>query len=123
MVVGDAEDNIIEPTVSQTKLRHEVWRGDLNTLKVAPNNPANWLLRNSCCPKNIGGWYVREVGVLIPMVNSFAIGKFPESYKPLLPGGSGKQIVIRAVMEVSNTTAVTLLFDPSRCTGNTGLCR
>ncbi|MEA7548805.1 phage tail protein, partial [Salmonella enterica subsp. enterica serovar Anatum] len=40
-------------------------------------------------------------------------GKFPESYKPLLPGGCGKQVCIRLIMEVSNTTAVTLTVDPS----------
>ncbi|MDI5811319.1 phage tail protein, partial [Salmonella enterica subsp. enterica serovar Anatum] len=44
------------------------------------------------------------------------IGKFPESYKPLLPGGCGKQVCIRLIMEVSNTTAVTLTVDPSIAT-------
>ena len=42
-----------------------------------------------------------------------AIGKFPETYKPRLPAGASKQIVIRAVMEVTNADAVTLLIDPS----------
>lgn len=69
MAVGDSGGQYYEPTVSQTKLRHEVWRGDLNTLTVAPNNP-NWLIAELVLPENIGGWYVREVGVLIPMVNS-----------------------------------------------------
>ncbi|RYT07925.1 phage tail protein [Escherichia coli] len=112
MAVGDSGGQYYEPTVSQTKLRHEVWRGDLNTLTVAPNNP-NWLIAELVLPENIGGWYVREVGVFDTDGELIAIGKFPESYKPLLPGGSGKQVCIRLIMEVSNTTAVTLTVDPS----------
>ncbi|RFM91911.1 phage tail protein, partial [Salmonella enterica] len=55
----------------------------------------------------------REVGVFDDEGELIAIGKFPESYKPLLPGGCGKQVCIRLIMEVSNTTAVTLTVDPS----------
>ncbi|MEK0044798.1 phage tail protein [Escherichia albertii] len=112
MAVGDGGGQYYEPSASQAKLRHEVWRGELNTLTVAPSNP-NWLIAELVLPENIGGWYVREVGVFDTDGELIAIGKFPESYKPLLPGGSGKQVCIRLIMEVSNTTAVTLTVDPS----------
>ncbi|EJM8331996.1 phage tail protein [Salmonella enterica] len=112
MAVGDGGGQYYEPTASQTNLRHEVWRGDMNTLTVAPNNP-NWLIAEVVLPEDIGGWYVREVGVFDADGELIAIGKFPESYKPLLPGGCGKQVCIRLIMEVSNTTAVTLTVDPS----------
>ncbi|QLO44613.1 phage tail protein [Citrobacter freundii] len=112
MAVGDGSGKYYEPTSSQTQLRHEVWRGDMNTLTVAPDNP-NWLIAEVVLPENIGGWYIREVGVFDADGELIAIGKFPESYKPLLPGGCGKQVCIRLIMEVSNTTAVTLTVDPS----------
>lgn len=112
MAVGDGGGQYYEPTASQTKLRHEVWRGEMNTLTVAPNNP-NWLIAELVLPEDVGGWYVREVGVFDNEGELIAIGKFPESYKPLLPGGCGKQVCIRLIMEVSNTTAVTLTVDPS----------
>ena len=112
MAVGDGGGQYYEPAVNQTKLRREVWRGEMNTLTVAPNNP-NWLIAEVVLPENIGGWYVREVGVFDTDGDLIAIGKFPESYKPLWPGGSGKQVCIRLIMEVSNTTAVTLTVDPS----------
>ncbi|MDA4198753.1 phage tail protein, partial [Escherichia coli] len=54
-----------------------------------------------------------EVGLLDTDGTLVAIGKFPETYKPRLPAGASKQIVIRAVMEVTNADAVTLLIDPS----------
>ncbi|HAF5789093.1 TPA: phage tail protein [Salmonella enterica] len=112
MAVGDGGGQYYEPTASQAKLRHEVWRGEMNTLTVAPNNP-NWLIAELVLPEEIGGWYVREVGVFDDEGELIAIGKFPESYKPLLPSGCGKQVCIRLIMEVSNTTAVTLTVDPS----------
>ncbi|ECF3935776.1 phage tail protein [Salmonella enterica subsp. enterica serovar Waycross] len=112
MAVGDGGGQYYEPTASQTTLRHEVWRGEMNTLTVAPNNP-NWLIAELVLPEEVGGWYVREVGVFDNEGELIAIGKFPESYKPLLPGGCGKQVCIRLIMEVSNTTAVTLTVDPS----------
>lgn len=112
IAVGDGGGQYYEPTASQTNLRHEVWRGEMNTLTVAPNNP-NWLIAELVLPEDVGGWYVREVGVFDDEGELIAIGKFPESYKPLLPGGCGKQVCIRLIMEVSNTTAVTLTVDPS----------
>ncbi|EBZ7423640.1 phage tail protein [Salmonella enterica subsp. enterica serovar Bonariensis] len=112
MAVGDGGGQYYEPTASQTNLRHEVWRGEMNTLTVAPNNP-NWLIAELVLPEDVGGWYVREVGVFDDEGELIAIGKFPESYKPLLPGGCGKQVCIRLIMEASNTTAVTLTVDPS----------
>ncbi|WP_080151281.1 tail fiber protein [Salmonella enterica] len=112
MAVGDGGGQYYEPTASQTKLRYEVWRGEINTLTVAPNNP-NWLIAELVLPEDVGGWYVREVGVFDDEGELIAIGKFPESYKPLLPGGCGKQVCIRLIMEASNTTAVTLTVDPS----------
>ncbi|ECI5205080.1 TPA: phage tail protein [Salmonella enterica subsp. enterica serovar Paratyphi C] len=112
MAVGDGGGQYYEPTASQTNLRHEVWRGEMNTLTVAPNNP-NWLIAELVLPEDVGGWYVREVGVFDDEGELIAIGKFPESYKPLLPGGCGKQVCIRLIMELSNTTAVTLTVDPS----------
>ena len=112
MAVGDGGGQYYEPATSQIALRHEVWRGEMNTLTVAPNNP-NWLIAEVVLPEDIGGWYVREVGVFDADDELIAIGKFPESYKPLLPGGCGKQVCIRLIMEVSNTTAVTLTVDPS----------
>ncbi len=75
MAVGDGGGQYYEPIASQTKLRHEVWRGEMNTLTVAPNNP-NWLIAELVLPEDVGGWYVREVGVFDDEGELIAIGKF-----------------------------------------------
>lgn len=112
MIVGDGGGQYAEPNERQTAVVHEVWRGPLNTLKIAPENPA-WVIAEAVLSEAVGGWYVREVGLEDDEGDLIAIGKFPETYKPKLPAGASKQIVIRAVMEVTNAAAVTLMVDPS----------
>ncbi|MDK9603503.1 phage tail protein [Lelliottia wanjuensis] len=112
MVVGDGNGQYVEPSETQTSVVNEVWRGQLNTLKLAPENPA-WVIAEAVLPEDVGGWYIREVGLVDKDGDLIAIGKFPETYKPKLPAGASKQIVIRAVMEVTNATVVTLMIDPT----------
>lgn len=113
MAVGDGDNGAYySPTEAQTVLKHEVWRGAINHLAVDANNP-NWIVAELVIPDNVGGFYIREVGLFDSAGAMIAVGKFPESYKPTLAAGSNKQLYVRMILEVSNTTAVTLLVDPS----------
>ncbi|MEW5892376.1 MAG: phage tail protein [Pseudomonadota bacterium] len=113
MAVGDGDNGAYySPTEAQTALKHEVWRGAINHLAVDANNP-NWIVAELVIPDNVGGFYIREVGLFDSTGAMIAVGKFPESYKPTLAAGSNKQLYVRMILEVTNTSAVTLLVDPS----------
>ena len=117
MAVGDGDPATpggayYSPTEAQTALKHEVWRGAINHLAVDANNP-NWIVAELVIPDNVGGFYIREVGLFDSTGAMIAVGKFPESYKPTLAAGSNKQLYVRMILEVANTSAVTLLVDPS----------
>ncbi len=113
MAVGDGDNGAYySPTEAQTALKHEVWRGAINHLAVDANNP-NWIVAELVIPDDVGGFYIREVGLFDSAGAMIAVGKFPESYKPTLAAGSNKQLYVRMILEVANTTAVTLLVDPS----------
>lgn len=117
MAVGDGDPATpggvyYSPTEAQTTLKHEVWRGAINHLAVDANNP-NWIVAELVIPDDVGGFYIREVGLFDSAGAMIAVGKFPESYKPTLAAGSNKQLYVRMILEVANTTAVTLLVDPS----------
>lgn len=113
MAVGDGDNGAYySPTEAQTTLKHEVWRGAINHLAVDANNP-NWIVAELVIPDNVGGFYIREVGLFDSTGAMIAVGKFPESYKPTLAAGSNKQLYVRMILEVANTSAVTLLVDPS----------
>ncbi|MEW6309947.1 MAG: phage tail protein [Pseudomonadota bacterium] len=113
MAVGDGDNGAYySPTEAQTTLKHEVWRGAINHLAVDANNP-NWIVAELVIPDDVGGFYIREVGLFDSAGAMIAVGKFPESYKPTLAAGSNKQLYVRMILEVTNTSAVTLLVDPS----------
>ena len=113
MAVGDGDNGAYySPTEAQIALKHEVWRGAINHLAVDANNP-NWIVAELVIPDNVGGFYIREVGLFDSAGAMIAVGKFPESYKPTLAAGSNKQLYVRMILEVANTSAVTLLVDPS----------
>ena len=65
-------------------------------------------------PTAIGGWTLREVGLIGgEQASLLAVGNFPETYKPQLAEGSGRDLVIRMVLQVSNRSVVQLTLDPS----------
>lgn len=112
MSVGDGNGNSTVPKESQTTLVNEVYRSQVNQLTTDPDNP-NYLIAEMIVPTNVGGWAVREVGLFDENENLIAIANFPETYKPKLEEGSGRDLVIRIILQVSNTNAVVLKIDPA----------
>jgi len=109
LAVGDSD---YTPNEGQTSLVNEKWRAALNQIYRPADNP-DWIVIEAVIPPEDGGWYVREVGVFDSNGDLFAIGRYPESYKPTLPEGSGKDLYIKMILEVSNDAEVTLQIDPS----------
>lgn len=112
MAVGDGKGNYYNPTENQTELVNEVWRGQINHVEVDNTNP-NWIKISIVIPSTIGGFTIREAGIFDDKGNMIAIGKYPETYKPILDDGSSKDLLINMILEVSNTSSVTLKVDPT----------
>ncbi|MCG8995058.1 phage tail protein [Laribacter hongkongensis] len=112
LAVGDGGGSVPQPEPAQTALKHEVRRGLVNELKVDPLNP-NQIIIEQVIPEEAGGWWIREVGAFDADGDLIAVGNCPESYKPVLAEGSGRTQIIRMVLIVSSTDAVTLKIDPS----------
>ena len=112
MAVGDGNGNPTTPAETQTALVRERYRAQINQLSVDPLNP-NYLIVELVVPANVGGWTVHEVGVFDADGVMVAIANFPATYKPVLAEGSGKDLVIRVIIEASNADNVTLKIDPS----------
>ena len=109
IAVGDAE---YAPGEGQAALVNEVWRGAINDMRVHADNP-NWFVIETVIPEDVGGWFVREVGLFDDAGNLIAVGKYPSTYKPVLASGSARDILIRMILEVGNTADVSLSIDPS----------
>ncbi|CAI8820807.1 Phage tail fiber protein [Pseudomonas chlororaphis] len=112
MGVGDANGTDPIPGEQQTKLIHENRRAPLNQVKVDPNN-ANVIIAEQVIPENVGGWWIREIGLYDAAGDLVAVANCAPSFKPLLSQGSGRTQVIRMNLVVSNTANVELKIDPS----------
>lgn len=112
MVVGDSNGVVSHPDIKQTSLINECYRAQLNSLSRDETNH-NQIIAEMVIPDNIGGWYIREAGLLDEHGDLIAVANTPESYKPQLQEGSGRSQIIRMVLVISNTTSVELKIDSS----------
>lgn len=112
MGVGDANGADPIPSEQQTKLIHENRRAPLNQVKVDPGN-SNIIIAEQVIPENVGGWWIREIGLYDAAGDLVAVANCAPSFKPLLTQGSGRTQVIRMNLIVSNTANVELKIDPS----------
>lgn len=112
MVIGDGGGYHVTPTENRTALVQEVHRQGLTNLSQHGTN-ANWVVAETVLASTVGGWYIRECGLIDIDGDLIAYGNFPDSYKPILSEGSGKELIIRSILEVSSTAAITLIVDSS----------
>lgn len=112
MAVGDGNGALPTPNPAQTALVHELRRAPLNTLTIDPVN-TNQIIAEQVIQEDVGGWWIREIGLYDSDGDMIAVANCAETYKPLLQEGSGRMQVIRVILIVSSTQAVTLKIDPS----------
>jgi len=110
--VGDGKGTYYEPSENQTALVNTVWTGNITSISIDENN-SNWIVVETVIPASDGGFFIREAGIFDDAGDMIAISKLAETYKPVVSEGSTKDLVIKIVLEVSNTCSVTLKIDPT----------
>lgn len=108
--VGDGGDGYYEPDVNQESLINETYRGNISRIYVDLEYE-NRLVVECAIPAESGGYYIREIGIFDDKRNLFAIGRIPESYKPLDEEGSTRDFYIKVVLEVENLEDRQLIID------------
>ncbi|WP_063587090.1 phage tail protein [Hafnia alvei] len=112
MAVGDGGGTLPTPDPAQTKLIAEKHRATLNKVIVDPKHK-NYLVAELVIPPEIGGFWMRELGLYDEVGALIAVSNMAESYKPLLSEGSGRAQTLRMVVIVSDMDTVNLLIDSS----------
>lgn len=110
--VGDGNGAEPMPDRLQTALINERRRAPLNQLKVDPNN-ASIIIAEQVIPEDVGGWWIREIGLYDEAGALVAVANCPPTFKPQLAQGSGRTQVVRLNLLVSSTQSITLKIDPS----------
>lgn len=109
LAVGDSNGTSYDPSADATALQNELYRTTTTYVVLDENNP-NQLIVEAVISEEIGPFYIREVGIFDANGDLFAIGKFPETFKPNLPSGSGKRLYIRMILGFTGSPQVNLII-------------
>lgn len=110
MAVGDGGGKLPVPVAGQTGLIHEVWRHALNKISQDKRN-SNYIIAELVIPPEVGGFWMRELGLYDDAGTLIAVANMAESYKPALAEGSGRSQTCRMVIIVSSVASVELTID------------
>ncbi|HHF0414342.1 TPA: phage tail protein [Haemophilus influenzae] len=110
--VGDGNGQAVTPTASATALVHQTHIAPVSAVSLDPRNNKQVIVELTI-PENIGGFYIREMGVFDAQNKLIAYANCPESFKPAENSGSGKVQVLRMILKVESSSAVTLSIDHS----------
>ncbi|MGV8353504.1 phage tail-collar fiber domain-containing protein [Pseudomonas aeruginosa] len=115
MLIGDAggapgatPDPI--PAATQTKLINQRYRAQLNRLFVSDKN-INTLVAEVVLPVEVGGFWIREIGLQDADGKFVAVSNCPPSYKAAMESGSARTQTIRVNIALSGLENVQLLID------------
>ncbi|EIQ9659779.1 tail fiber protein [Salmonella enterica subsp. enterica serovar Stanley] len=110
MAVGDGGGKLPDPDAGQTQLVNEVWRHTLNKISQ-DNRYSNYIVAELVIPPEVGGFWMRELGLYDDEGTLIAVANMAESYKPELAEGSGRVQTCRMVIIVSSVESVALSID------------
>ncbi|HEH9789858.1 TPA: phage tail protein, partial [Pasteurella multocida] len=108
--VGDGNGQAVTPNVSRTSLVREVHRATISAVSRDPRNNKQVIFELTI-PEDVGGFHIREMGILDSQNKLIAYANCPESFKPALSSGSGKVQVMRMILLVESSDAVTMTVD------------
>lgn len=102
-VVGDGNGQSVKPAPAQTKLVREVYRSAISALQISPDQ-ANQFIAQLVLPVNVGGFVVREVGLLTDAGELYSVANCAAIEKP----ENGVSVNLQYRLAVSETAAVEL---------------
>lgn len=105
IAIGDSNGNYYEPSTEQTELVNEQYRAEVSSVDE--------LCAKARIPFDVGGFYIREVGIFDSENDLILIGKQPETYKPREEQGGFKDIWMKVKLEGINPNALVLKIDPN----------
>jgi Phage-related tail fibre protein len=102
-VVGDGNGQSVKPDPAQTKLVREVYRSAISALQISPDQ-ANQFIAQLVLPVDVGGFVVREVGLLTDAGELYSVANCAAIEKP----ENGVSVNLQYRLAVSETAAVEL---------------
>lgn len=102
-VVGDGNGQAVKPDPAQTKLVREVYRNTISALQVSPDQ-TNQFFAQLVLPVDVGGFVVREVGLLTDAGELYSVANCAAIEKP----ENGVSVNLQFRLAVSETATIEL---------------
>ncbi len=102
-VVGDGNGQAVKPDPAQTKMVREVYRNAISALQVSPDQ-ANQFIAQLVLPVDVGGFVVREVGLLTDAGELYSVANCAAIEKP----ENGISVSLQYRLAVSETANIEL---------------
>lgn len=102
-VVGDGNGQPVKPDPAQTKLVREVYRNAISALQVSPDQ-ANQFIAQLVLATGVGGFVVREVGLLTDAGDLYSVANCAAIEKP----ENGVSVNLQYRLAVSETASIEL---------------
>lgn len=112
IAVGDANGTPYVPVSGQTALKHQVWSGAIAEVSQDPQQ-ANRMILHAVLPSSVGGWVMREIGVLDDQGRLIAIGNTPEIPKEVVTSGAIMEMDLYIYISVVDARGVNVIIDPT----------
>ncbi|HAV0413602.1 TPA: phage tail protein [Salmonella enterica] len=104
-VIGDGGGNAVTPDPTRTTLVNEVYRG---TIKKAESQD-NQVTFTLYVPPEVGGYTIREAGILTADGTLYSLSNSPDILKPTESNGAVISITFRYTLAVSSTSTVNIV--------------
>lgn len=109
---GDGGGAYYEPTIEQTALINEQWRGRIASAEISPLTP-NMIDVKIVIGDEVGGFTVREMGLFDESGTLIAVCNTPDTEKVTLTGGvSGKLTMVMHII-VADVSVVEFTINPA----------
>lgn len=112
IVVGDGNGTPYVPTSGMTALKHQVWSGAIAEVTQDPQQ-ANRMILHAVLPSSVGGWVMREIGVLDDKGQLLAVGNTPEIPKEVVTSGAIMEMDLYIYVSVVDARGVNVVIDPT----------
>ena len=112
LAVGDGGGSYYKPNSTMTALKGEKWRGKVNRVEINEKYP-NMIDVVAVIPSDVGGWTIREMGVLDEAETLIAVCNTPDTEKVIISSGAAGEIELTMHIEISNADAISFIIDPN----------
>ena len=112
IAVGDANGTPYVPVSGMTALKHQVWSGPIAEVSQDPEQP-NRMILHAVLPSSVGGWVMREIGVLDDQGRLIAVGNTPEIPKEAVTSGAIMEMDLYIYISVVDARGVNVVIDPT----------